>query len=194
MGSKLYETPPGFFRARWALHRFNVDAAASDANALVGRCRFNVGGERVMCEKASGFGEPCDFAAPKEPCLPGRYYTEATNGLEPSHYFEGDRVWCNPPYENSGPAAIIRWVAMFRELQHAGVMSELLLPASTSAAWFRRYLWNDTAGHWRDGVEGHFVGRVQFRLDGQPIRDSKGKVMSSRQDNLLVTLPARGHA
>jgi phage N-6-adenine-methyltransferase len=72
MGRKDWRTPAEFFQSRWALWRFNVDAAADDQNALVGR-----------------EGQPC-----------GRYYTVETNGLNPDHYVAGDRVWCNPPYVN----------------------------------------------------------------------------------------------
>lgn len=118
----------------------------------------------------------------------GRYYTAETNGLDPSHYRRGDHVWCNPPYD----ASIIRWVRMFRQLQmEAGVMSELLLPASTDTRWFHGLLWNDEAGHWRDNVRAHFIGRVNFLLDGQPIRGKDGRVQETRQSNLLVTLKAR---
>lgn len=169
MGTKRYETPPAFFQARWEIHRFNVDAAASDANALV---------RPHACHWTGDFWcLVCGWPA-------GRYYTAETDGLNPEHYKPGDRVWCNPPYD----ASIIRWVGMFRELaMDGGVMSELLLPASVDTRWFHRWLWNDEAGHWRDGVEGHFVGRIQFLLDGKPIVDARGKRVSSRQSNLLVT-------
>lgn len=191
MGSKLYETPPDFFRARWDLHRFNVDAAASDENALVRphceSCALRTWKESGdFCDqRIVGLGGPCVYGCGH---YIGRYYTEETDGLDPSHYVAGDRVWDNPPYD----ASIIRWVRMFRELaMDAGVMSELLLPASTDTRWFMKHLWNDEAGHWRDGVDAHFVGRVQFLLNGQPILDKHGKRVSSRQANMLVTLKAR---
>lgn len=178
-GTKDYETPLDFFRPRWELHHFNVDAAASDQNALVR-------GHDADCQAATPApGQLCEGCYFPQPI--GRYYTAETNGLDPAHYEPGDRVWVNPPFVN-----LEAWVALFREMaMDGGVMSEMLLPASTDTRWFMRNLWNDTGGHWRDGVEGHFVGRVQFLLDGQPVRDAKGKVVSSRQANLLVTMEAR---
>jgi hypothetical protein len=114
----------------------------------------------------------------------GRYYTEETDGLDPSHYVEGDRVWCNPPYDSS----IIRWVKLARELAFdGGVLWELLLPASTDTGYFD-LLFNNVAGHWRDGVSGKFVGRVQFLLDGELPLSKNGKPQSSRQPNMRVTL------
>lgn len=162
MGSKVYETPKDYFRKRWELHGgFTVDAAASDANALV----------------RPGFGSV------------GRYYTAETDGLKAEHYVEGDRVWCNPPYDYS----LLAWCKLARELsQDLGVLWDCLLPMSGATRWFMRYVWNDDAGHWRDGVEAHFVGRVQFLIDGKLPLDKAGKPQSSRQENLQVTFrPAK---
>ena len=115
---------------------------------------------------------------------PGRFYTEDTDGLEAAHYKPGDRVWCNPPYDHS----LLKWVGLARELsQDAGVLWDMLLPVSGATRWFMRYVWNDAAGHWRDGVEGHYIGRVQFLLDGKVPLDKQGRAQSSRQENLQIT-------
>lgn len=182
MGSKCYETPPDYFAARWAIHHFNVDAAASDANALLRGHEDHGRQHKDYCllVEPGGLCHRCQRPI-------GRYYTEETDGLNPDHYKPGDRVWCNPPFAN-----LEAWVGMFKELaMDGGVMSELLLPASTGTRWFHKHIWNDEGGHWRDGVQASFVGRIQFLLNGQPIRDKAGKVVSSRQENLLVTLKAR---
>ena len=176
IGTKRYETPPDYFRKRWERHRFTVDAFASDANALVRPCGLD-DADGVWC-------------AQHDRAL-GRYYTEETNGLNPEHYKPGDRVWGNPPYDYS----LLATVKLARELaMDGGVLWDLLLPMSGATRWFMRYVWNDDACHWRDGVEAHYVGRVPFLLDGKPPLDKHGKPQSSRQENLQVTFHARGKA
>lgn len=176
MGSKEYETPADYFRERWDVHHFTVDAAASEANALLRAHDTDCLGSYL---EAGRLCEECYFPHPV-----GRYYTAETNGLLREHYVEGDRVWCNPPYD----VTIRRWVELGLACARDGILWELLLPANP-AGWFKDLLWNNHAGHWRDGVEAHYVGRIQFLLDGKPIVNKKtGKVQSSRQENLLVTL------
>jgi len=154
MGSKLWQTPRPYFAQRWALHHFTVDAAASASNALV----------RPSDSLYASWGEECDPCGTAEDGFPvhyvGRYYTEETDGLKAEHYEAGDRVWCNPPYDTS----IARWLDLAAALAHdVGVLWDVLLPPSVDTRWFHKYLWNDRAGHWRDGVEAHFLPyRIAF--------------------------------
>lgn len=145
-----WRTPPAFFRQQWERFHFNVDAAATDANALVR------GSGLCYCDD----GEFHEWYTPEESYFVGRYYTKETNGLDPSHYQAGDRVWCNPPYSKGQSAA---WVKMFAELRLQGVLSVLLLPPSTDAEWFHRYVWDERLGRPREGVELHLPkGRLHF--------------------------------
>lgn len=171
MGLKSWRTPPAYFRQRWQRYGFTVDAAAEDLNALV-----------VPTDTLYGVdGEICEVCPPVH--YIGRYYTEETDGLKPEHYERGDRVWCNPPYD----ASLIRWVKLARELsQDAGVLWDMLLPPSIETRWFQRYIWNDEAGHWRDGVEGHFLPyRLAFIDPDHPEK------LSPRAGNLQVTFHPR---
>lgn len=81
-GSTEYQTP----REQWEpLHqefKFNVDAASTDANALVRPCQWYV--------------HDCPIETHPYPL--GRYYTPSTDGTRREHYKAGDRVWCNPPF------------------------------------------------------------------------------------------------
>ena len=179
MGSKVYETPFEYFRRRWERHRFTVDAFASDANALVRPCA-----NEEEWGEIEGIVDTCcaRFA--------GRYYTAETDGLAAEHYRSGDAVWANPPYDHT----ILKAVKLARELsQDAGVLWDMLLPVSGKTRWFD-LIWNDAAGHWRDGVEAHYVGRVQFLIDGKLPLDKQGRPQSSRQENLQVTFHRGGEA
>ena len=167
MGFKEWQTPPAELRKQWERFHFTVDAAASEANALVrgyGDCYCDEG---EWCEL-----EDTDSAV-------GRFYTLETDGLNPDHYHAGDRVWCNPPYD----AAIIRWVRLARELSRdAGVLWRFLLPPGTDTRWFHRYIWDARLNRPREGVEVEFPDyRIAF------IHPDKPEKKSPRASNLYVT-------
>lgn len=81
-----------------------------------------------------------DAAATAQNARCARYFTRETDGLEQS--WEGERVWCNPPYSNIRP-----WVE--KAIQRRAEIAVLLLPANrTEQAW------------WQDVIE-------PSRLDGR---------------------------
>lgn len=141
-GSTEWRTPPEFFAK---LHRefgFNVDAAATPENAMVG----NKGpcGERpaLYCSR----------------CRIGRYYTACEDGTKREHYGPGDVVWCNPPYSNVEP-----WLRVASETARIGALWVLLLAPSTDARWFHRFIWDAELNRPRDRVEVRFLpGRIRF--------------------------------
>lgn len=173
MGLKSWQTPPAYFRQRWNLFGLNIDAAADNSNALIRNC-CRKGWVGLM--KGTYWCDEHGYAV-------GRFFTAETDGLKPEHYERGDRVWCNPPYD----ASLIRWVKLARELsQDAGVLWDMLLPPSIETRWFQRYIWNDEAGHWRDGIEGHFLPyRLAFIDPDHPEK------LSPRAGNLQVTFHPR---
>ena len=74
-----------------------------------------------------------DVAASAENAKAPRYYTKEQNGLDLP--WEDARVWCNPPF-----AKIIPWVMKAEEELELGTFWELflLVPVSSSTAWFRK--------------------------------------------------------
>ena len=79
-----------------------------------------------------------------------RFWTEEQNGLRKR--WEGERVWCNPPYRDILPW-VRRALAAWRTDPASG--SALLLPARTSAEWFRYTATAECDRHW-------FRGRIAF--------------------------------
>lgn len=169
MGKKDWRTPRWFFDNEWQKYNFTVDAAADDLNALVRphheRCLGMTGSGKV------GEGQFCRNGLCEYPI--GRYYTIETNGLNPEHYVEGDRVWCNPPYESHGPAALKNWLALAAETRLRGVFWELLLQPATDTGWFHRYVWDKRLKRPREGVDVDFLeGRIKFIDPEDPTKDS----------------------
>lgn len=195
---KEWRTPVPVFQP-WALKwRFTVDAFASDRNSagLRDSLVWTPDEERdcwTVNHPRDGLrpGQGLIHAMAGDWCYKhghavGRYLTKETNGLDPSNYHEGDRVWANPPYIAS---VIEPAVKLAKELAlDGGIPWVLLLPPSVDTKWFR-LLWNDRASRWRDGVQGIFPpGRIRFnRPDGTP-----GD--SPRAGNLFVVLYAGGDA
>lgn len=86
-----------------------------------------------------------------------RYYDKATNGLRQP--WDGERVWCNPPYSDIRP-----WVA---KAWSSAALTVMLLPANrTEQAW-----WQDLVEPYRDrglGLTVEFLrGRWRFLKPGQ---------------------------
>ena len=57
-----------------------------------------------------------------------RYWSPIDDGLAQS--WEGERVWCNPPYEDIGP-----WLAKGQ----TATLAAFLLPVRTDRQWWRRF-------------------------------------------------------
>ena len=196
MGSKLYETRPEIFLPRFERLHHNVDAAASDKNALL-RPLCSIapppwvpvaerGSEaREWTEPGATWNGRCSRC---QACV-GRYYTEATNGLNPEHYEEGDRVWCNPPFDYS----IYSWLKLASECRRRGILWDCLLPSSTGTRWFQDFVWDRRFGRPREGVELDFTpGRITFLLDGKPVLDKNGKEQQARHETIFVTFWPEG--
>jgi phage N-6-adenine-methyltransferase len=87
-------------------------------------------------------------SAPKAPssAIIGRFWTKADDGLRQA--WDGERVWCNPPYSNIAP-----WV---RKAWLSRAVAVLLVPANrTEQAW-----WQTMVEPFRDRRDG--VLRTEF--------------------------------
>lgn len=134
-----WRTPPDFFAfcdRTWG--PFDLDAAATDANTLVGPRGPNLWPGNT----------PADTT---EPPLVSRHFTEEDNGLVQD--WGQRRVWVNPPY---GRVANPAWARKFCDASMAGATVVALIPAATDAGWFHDLV------YW--GAERiHLLkGRIQF--------------------------------
>lgn len=90
-----------------------------------------------------------------------RYYTEFDSGL--SHSWEGERVFCNPPYSrktknNPGQEA---WIEKAYNEAQNGALVVMLIPARTDTKAFHRYILGN--------AEVRFIeGRLRFEVNGTP--------------------------
>lgn len=102
-----------------------------------------------------GFTIDVAAAAHNTKCL--RFYDKATNGLEQS--WDGEVVWCNPPYSNLWPWIDKAW--------RSDAVVVMLLPANrTEQKW-----WHELVEPFRDrglGLTVEFLpGRIRFLKPGQ---------------------------
>lgn len=160
------ETPPELFAelaSRYALGTFDLDAAASHANALAVEYYTQDG----CYTRADG----------------GRQLT-SHDGLSGAWY---GAVWCNPPYSDIRP-----WVEKAWRETGLGTAATvvMLLPARTDAPWWRELVepYREGGGVLGAGPESYpgasdvrldveFRGRVHFLRDGRPIpaTDAEGR-------------------
>lgn len=96
-----------------------------------------------------------------------RYWTREQDGLV--QRWEGERLFCNPPYNEIAPWVERAWLAHERD---PATVVALLLPARTGAGWFADFAL-DAALHW-------FRGRIQF----EPPPGVKPS--SNAEDSILV--------
>lgn len=112
-----------------------------------------------------------DAAAEPVNALLPRYWTVKEDALKQD--WSGERVYCNPPYENLYP-----WV---RKASNSSNLVVMVLPSNTETAWFHDFIWDEDSQEWRDGVRGHFRrGRLHF---GDPNGTDKD---APRYANLIV--------
>ena len=79
-----------------------------------------------------------DACARADNALCGRYFTKEQNGLLQS--WRGEKVYCCPP---SGYKSFEAWSGKSsQEARHKGTIVVMLLPASTDAKWFHKYIMN----------------------------------------------------
>lgn len=94
-----------------------------------------------------------EFAFTLDPCADetnhkcAKYYTKQEDGLAQS--WEGERVYCNPPYGRE----IAKWVK--KSAEGGAELAVMLIPARTDTAWFHDYIYNK--------AEVRFIrGRLKF--------------------------------
>lgn len=112
-----------------------------------------------------------DAAASAENAKLPRFWTREQNGL--AQAWEGERVWCNPPYEEIAPWVERAQIACERDPTS---MSALLLPARTGQAWFCERAIEGSI-HW-------FRGRIQFEPPAGVAASSNA------EDSILVVFGA----
>lgn len=122
----------------------------------------------------------CDIAASDYNHLCNEYVTEQQNAfIFDFSIFEGNSVWCNPPYSDINP-----WVDLaIKNRNQFGVGTTLLVPADTSVKWFEKAL-NSC-----DKVYFIVGGRISFiRADNQQAvsGNTKGSVLFHWEP---ITLP-----
>lgn len=100
---------------------------------------------------AQGF--TVDACATAENAKLSRFWTPEQNGL--AQAWEGERVFCNPPYNDIEPWIARGYVAAIAD---ATSLSVFLLPARTGTAWFARYALR--------GLVDFFRGRIAFEIAG----------------------------
>jgi len=168
-GSTEYRTPAEEFMRQHARLAFNVDAAATPENALVGG----------SC-KAKGFIHR--FGAPGQACglcggILGRFYTAETDGTKREHYGPGDVVWANPPYN---PASLLyRFVeTAWLTSREQGATWQMLLPPAVETRWFQNFIYDHELNRARDRVDYWFPPkRIRFiRPDGKPSSPRSGNL------------------
>lgn len=99
-------------------------------------------------------------ASDADTLVPARYCTELTDGRLAEHYRDGDRVFCNPPY-----VGLYKWleVAALTCAELVDCSWLLVLPVSTDARWFHRFVWDEKRRRHRDAVDLRFPpGRMHF--------------------------------
>lgn len=116
-----------------------------------------------------------DAAASHDNAVLPRYWTRAEDGLAQS--WDGERVWCNPPFSRLEPWVEKAWVAM---VDGACEHVTMLLPANRcEQGWWQRHV-----EPYRDGSPFHGVclttrflpGRLRFgRPDGYQWGPSRKK-------------------
>ena len=110
-----------------------------------------------------------------------KYYTKEDNGLEKS--WEGEIVFCNPPY---GRYDTGKWVEKCHEESKHSVIV-LLIPARTDTAWFHTHIYGKH--------EIQFIkGRLKFELNGEPMKDDKGRLQSAPFPSMLVIMKPEDHS
>lgn len=107
------------------------------------------------------YGFTIDVAAAAHNTKCPRYYTRADDGLAQS--WEGESVWCNPPYSSIAPWVLKAW----QEHHHTGVIVMLLPANRTEQAW-----WQDLVEPYRDRADSplgvtFLRGRIRFLKPGQ---------------------------
>lgn len=82
-----------------------------------------------------------------------RFYTPEQNGLNQD--WQGETVWCNPPYSPKKPGQAAWIEKCHDEAQKPGTVCVMLIPARTDTKAFHRYIYHE--------AEIRFLpGRIKF--------------------------------
>ena len=108
---------------------------------------------RVIWEMLSQeFDFTVDACASDKNHLVGRYWTRESNALEQN--WDGEIVYCHPMYDQRLPQFI-------RKAVSSECLSVFLLPSSTNAVYFHKYLWDSSLHKPRDGIEVRFLAKAK---------------------------------
>ncbi len=113
------------------------------------------------------FGFTLDAAASAENAKCERFFTAADDGL--SYSWQGERVWCNPPYSDCGA-----WVNKARiEFIHGCDLIVMLLPANrTEQGWWQEHV---EPMRQLNLVRSRFLpGRIRFDVPEGTYTDPRG--------------------
>lgn len=115
-----------------------------------------------------------------------RYWTEREDGLSQS--WEGERVWCNPPYSRGAQKL---WLQKgLAELECHGTTSVFLIPARTDTS-----MWHDTIFP-RASLIAFIRGRIRFETpngakDPAPFPSALVEFSLNEYQNEVATFDAR---
>ena len=152
-----WETPQKLFDALNKEFNFDLDAAASEANT---KCKH--------------------------------FFTVVDNALEQNWYRpdEGIRtIFVNPPY---GRGITGKWVAKCAAEAKKGATVVALLPARTDTKFFHTWIYGPycESSHLPAECKPVFIrflkGRLVFEIDGEPIRDKKGRPQSAPFPSMVI--------
>lgn len=118
-----------------------------------------------------------DACAEKHNAKLPRFWSPQDNGL--AQKWEGERVWCNPPYNDIMPWLSRGWTAALRDPTSLSVH---LLPARTDSAWWHTFAMRTQADFFR--------GRIQFEIP-EAVREAlreKAETLEEALANLHSTV------
>ena len=112
--------------------------------------------------------DPC--TSDDNPLGTPKFYTQKEDGLKQT--WEGERVYCNPPYHSRN---IIKWI---EKAKFGGAdIVVMLLPARTDTRWFHDYLYNPLYQYLCNDqtIEIKFIkGRLKFNHPNYEVNDKLG--------------------
>ena len=128
------------------------------------------------------FGFGLDAAATYENKLTTRYLYDALRA-EWHDAAWGHPIWLNPPYSKCRA-----FIAKAAQEAQKGATVVCLVPSRTDTRWWHEHVWDAENHRQRPGVEVRFIkGRIVFLgADGQPMRDSKGRVVGAPFPSVVI--------
>ena len=126
----------------------------------------------------SEFHFTLDACATPENTKCEKFYTPEQNGLLQD--WTGETVFCNPPYSVRGGGQD-NWIKKcYEESLKENTTVVLLIPARTDTARFHDYIFGKASEiRW-------IRGRINFELNGEPLKDKKGNPMPAPFPSVIV--------